>query len=79
MQQAVRNVRAKFKVDRLSRFRAGTRYVLTTQKRLPREITLTMKTALSNSLEAHFLIKLTSAKFLLEIFDVKQIYFRAKK
>ena len=50
MQQSVRNVCAKFKVDRLSRFRTGARYVFTTQKRFPSEIALTMKTATSNSL-----------------------------
>ena len=78
MQQFVRNVCAKFKVDCLSCFRTGARYVLTTQKRFPSEIVLTMKTATSNSLSTHFLIKLSSVKFILEIFDVKQIYFRAK-
>ena len=41
---------AKFKVDRLSRFRTGARFVFTTQKRFPSEIALTMKTATSNSL-----------------------------
>ena len=50
VQQPVRNVCAKFKVDRLSRFRTGARHVLTTQKRFPSEIPLTMKTATSNSL-----------------------------
>ena len=50
VQQSVRNVCAKFKVDRLSRFRTGARHVLTTQKRFPSEIPLTMKTATSNSL-----------------------------
>ena len=33
VQQSVRNVYAKFKVDRLSRFRTGARHVLATQKR----------------------------------------------
>ena len=50
MQQSVRNVCAKFKVDRLSRFRTGARYVLTTQKHFHSEIALTMKTATSNFL-----------------------------
>ena len=50
MQQSVRIVRAKFEVDRLSRFRTGARHVLTTQKGFPSEIPLTMKTATSNSL-----------------------------
>ena len=44
------NVCAKFKVDRLSRFRTGAHFVLTTQERFPSEIVLTMKTATSNSL-----------------------------
>ena len=43
VQQSVRNVCAKFKVDRLSRFRTGVRHVLTTQKRFPSEIPLSMK------------------------------------
>ena len=50
VQQSVRNVCAKFKVDRLSRFRTGARQVFTTQKLFPSEIPLTMKTATSNSL-----------------------------
>ena len=49
MQQPIRNVCAKFKVDRLSRFRTGGCQVLNTQKSFPIEITLTMKTATSNS------------------------------
>ena len=39
-----------FKVDPLSRFRAGAREVFTTQKLFPSEIPLTMKTATSKSL-----------------------------
>ena len=58
MQQSVRNMCAKFKVDRLSCFRTGTRQVFTTQKLFPSEILLTMKTATSNSIETHFLIKI---------------------
>ena len=50
VQQPLRDVCAKFKVDRLSRFCTGARYVLTTQKRFPSGIALTMKTATSNSL-----------------------------
>ena len=50
VQQSVRNVCAKFKVDRLSRFRTGARRLFTTQKLFPSEIPLTMKTATSNSL-----------------------------
>ena len=50
VQQSVRNVCAKFKVDPLSRFRTGARQVFTTQKLFPSEIPLTMKTATSNSL-----------------------------
>ena len=49
MQQSVGNVCAKFKVDPLSRFRTGARHVLTTQKRFPTEMALTIKTATSNS------------------------------
>ena len=50
MQQSVRNVCAKFKVDRLSRFRTGARQVFDTQKLFPSKIPVTMKTATSNSL-----------------------------
>ena len=50
VQQSVRNTCAKFKVDCLSYFRTGARYVLTTQKRFSKGIALTMKTATSNSL-----------------------------
>ena len=50
MQQSVRNVCTKFKVDRLSRFRTGAGEVFTTQKPFPSKIALTMKTATSNSL-----------------------------
>ena len=50
VQQSVRNVCAKFKVDRLSRFRAGARQVFDTQKLFPSKIPATMKTATSNSL-----------------------------
>ena len=64
--QSVRNVCAKFKVDRLNRFRTGARQVLTTQKPFPSEIHLTMKTTTSNSLQNKFLIKLSFVKFLLE-------------
>ena len=60
MQQSVRNVCAKFKIDPLSRFCTGARQVFTTQKLFSSE---TMKTATSNSLETHFLIKLSSVKF----------------
>ena len=50
VQQSVRNVCAKFKVDRLSRFCTGARHVKrATQKRFPSEIPLTVKTATSNS------------------------------
>ena len=50
VQQSIRNVCAKFKIDPLSRFRTGARQVFTTQKLFPSEIPLTMKTATSNSL-----------------------------
>ena len=68
VRQSVRNVRAKFKVDSLSRFRAGARQVFTAQKLFHSETTLTMKTATSNSLfriKKHiFESKWLSAKFL---------------
>ena len=50
VQHLVRNVCAKFKVDRLSRFRTGVRQVFTNQKPFPIEIPLTMDTETSNSL-----------------------------
>ena len=50
VQQSVRNVCAKFKVDCLSCFRTGARQLFSTQKLFPSEIPLTMKTATSNSL-----------------------------
>ena len=50
VQQSVRNVCAKFKVDPLTRFYTGARQVFTTQKLFPSEIPLTMKIATSNSL-----------------------------
>ena len=50
VQQSVRNVGAKFKVDCLSRFRTGAPQVFTSQKPYPTEIPLTMKTGTSNSL-----------------------------
>ena len=43
MQQSVRNVYAKCKVDPLSRFRTGARQVFTTQKLAHSEIPLTME------------------------------------
>ena len=66
MQQSVRNVCSKFKVDSLNRFRTGARQVFTTQKLFPSQIPLTMKTTTSNSLKTDFLIKLPSLKFLLK-------------
>ena len=50
MQRSVRNVCAKFKVDRMNRFRTVARQVFTTQKPFPREIPLAMKTATSSLL-----------------------------
>ena len=50
MQQSVRNVCTKFKVDPSSYFRTGVGQVFTTQKPFPSEIPLTMKAATSNSL-----------------------------
>ena len=50
MQQSVKNMCTKFKVDRLSRFRTGTRKVFAIQKSFPSEIAVHMKAATSNSL-----------------------------
>ena len=50
MQQSVRNVCAKFKVNPLSRFHTGARQVFTTQKFFLGKFPLTMKIATSNSL-----------------------------
>ena len=50
MQQSLRNVRAKFTIDPLDRFRIVARQVFTTQKRFPGEIPLTMKITTTNSL-----------------------------
>ena len=74
MQQPVRNVGAKFKVDCLSRFRTGARQVFTSQKPYPSEIPLTMKTGTSNSLEITFSNQIIICQISFEIFDVKQIY-----
>ena len=46
MQQSLRNICSKFKVDPLNRFRTGARQVFTTNKR--GEIPLTMKIAIRN-------------------------------
>ena len=66
IQHPVKNVCAKFKVDCFSRFRTGARQVFTIQKPILSEIPLTMETATPNSLLTYFLIKLSSAKFLLK-------------
>ena len=50
VQQSLRNVCAKFKVDPLSRFCTGARQVFTAQKLSPSEIPLTKKIATTNSL-----------------------------
>ena len=49
VQQSVRNVYAKRKVDRLRRFSTGACHLLTTQKRFPGEIPLIIKSVTSNS------------------------------
>ena len=64
MQQTIRNVCAKFKVDPLSRFHTGARQVFITQKLFPSEIPLNMKVATTNFPQRHFLMKLPSVKFL---------------
>ena len=51
MQQSVRNMCAKFKVDHLSHFRTGARQVRTIQ----------------NQIKTHFLIKSPSVNFFFEI------------
>ena len=66
VQYPVRNLCAKFTVDRFSRFRTGARQVFTAHKPFPGEIPLTMKTATLHSLKTHFLIKLPSVIFLLK-------------
>ena len=60
MQQSVRNVCAKFKVDR---FRTGARQVFTTH---PSEIPLTTKLQYQIRFKIRFLTKLPSVKFLLK-------------
>ena len=50
VQQSVRNVCSKFKVDPLRCYNTGLRQAFTIQKLLNCEILLTMKTAISNSL-----------------------------
>ena len=57
MQKYVRNVCAKFKVHCLSRFCTGARQISMSQKTFPSKI-LTIKTATSNIIWTHFLIKL---------------------
>ena len=70
MQQSVKNVCAKFKVDPLSRFRTGARQVFTTQK-------------LFNTFKNHPLNIFSDQSIIcqisFEIFDVKQVDTRAKK
>ena len=75
--QSVRNVYAKFKVDRLSRFRTGARQVFTTQKPFHSEIPLTKETTTSNL--NIFSNQITIVKFLLKSLTSKQIYTREKK
>ena len=53
----------KFQIDRLSRFPTVARQMFTTQRPFLSETPLTMKTATSNSLWTHFLIKLPSVIF----------------
>ena len=68
---------AKFTVDPLSPFRTGV--VFTTQKPFPSEIPLTMRTAASfflNTFSNRITIRQT---FKFYMFNVKQIYTRAKK
>ena len=76
MQQSVRTVCAKFKVDSLNRFFTGARQVSTTQKPFPSQIPLTMKMQHQILFEIRFLIRFTTCQISFEIFDVKQIYTR---
>ena len=64
MQQSIRNVCAKFKVDPLRRFRTGARQMFTTQKLFPSKT---------------FPKKVFPSQMSFEIFDVKQVVTRAKK
>ena len=87
VQQSVRNVYVKFKVDQVNCFRTEARQVLTTQKLFPSKIPLTMKIATSNSLYPvdhdvvstcvywvnTFFDQITICQISFEIFDVKQI------
>ena len=50
VQQSVRNVCAKFKVDSLCHFRSGACQMFSTQKPFPSQIPLNIETATSNSL-----------------------------
>ena len=81
MQQSVRNVCAKFKVDPLSRFRTGARQVFTTHKLFSSEIPLTLKLQHQIPFKHIFWSSyyLTISKISFEIFDIKKIDTQAKK
>ena len=79
MQQYVRNVLAKFKVDLLSHFHTGARQVFTTQKLFPSEIPLTMKIATINFFLNTLSDQITICEISFEIFDVKQMDTRVKR
>ena len=49
----IRNVRGKFEVDHLSRFRTWVRQVFSTQKPFSIEISITMITTISNYFNKH--------------------------
>ena len=79
MQQSVRNVCAKFKVDPLSRFRTGARQVFTTQKLFPSEIPLTNENCNIKFPLNTLFDQITICQISFETFDVNQIYTRTKE
>ena len=70
MQQSVRNVCAKFKVDRLSRFRTEARQVLTTKKPFYKRDNCNIKFPLTNT----FPNQTTICQILFEIICLKSIH-----
>ena len=73
MQQPLRNVCEKFKVDPWSRFRTAARQVFTIQKLFPSEIPLAMKIATTKLSLNTFSDQITICQISFEILDVKQI------
>ena len=79
MQHFVRNVFAKFKVDRLSRFRTGARQVFTTQKPFRSEISSNHENCNIKFTLKYVFYQITICQISFEIYDAKQIYTREKK